>query len=278
MTTYRPQVEHLEARDVPNAQVVTASFSIVGSTLNLVGHSRLSNNLVITDNGTGELGNIALWYNGQNLNGLTAGTAIDTINIVGGRTYDNVIFNLVGGAFTNMTVNAWLGAGNDTFVANLPGGSGAAVLGGGNYAFNVHGGDGNDFLALNAYGGLLNLGFDAALSAHFVGGRGHNLMVLNYDSDGTVNFTADARQGRDMVFANVNFRPDPVGLPGTANIRVWGGDRSYISILARNYDPATANVVNALVEGNHGRGQVVIATHNVNVVGLGKGSQLWRTL
>jgi hypothetical protein len=279
MQKYRPTLESLELRETPSGGSMMAgpSFTVDGSTLNLMGARNASNFLTITDDGSGGPGNIRMIYNGQDFSSLTAGAAINTINIWGGHRNDYVHFTLTGGATGNMTVNANLGNGNDWFVAELPGGSGAAVFGGGNYAFNAWGGHGHDFLALNAFGGLLNLGAGSTLSANFHGGAGNDLMVLNYDgdNDGTLNFTADGRHGRDQIFANVNYREDFVNIPGTSNISIRGGERAYMSVLVRNFDPATANVVNARVDGSNAPHQQVIVTNNVVVRNLGRKFSLW---
>lgn len=279
MRKFRPVLESLEERDTPSggSMMHGPTFTVDGNTLNIWGARHASNFLHIMDDGLGGPGSITLMYNGQNFSGVTASATINTINIWGGHRHDYVQFTLTGGASSSMTVNAWLGLGNDWFVAELPAGSGAAVFGGASYTFNADGGAGHDFLALNAYGGLLNLGFDSTLTANFVGGAGNDLIVLNYDgdSDGTLNFTADGRHGRDQIFANVNFREDFASLPGTANIHVRGGERAYMSVLARNYDPATANVVNALVDGNHAPNQQVVITNNVVVRNLGRRFSMW---
>lgn len=276
---YRPMLESLETRETPSGGSMLAgpSFTIDGATLNLVGARNASNFLAITDDGLGGPGSIRMTYNGQDLSALTANATIDTINIWGGNRNDYVRFTLNGGATGNMTVNASLGNGNDWFVAELPGASGAAVFAGGNYAFNAWGGNGNDFMALNAFGGLLNLGAGSTLTGRFDGGAGNDLMVLNYDgdNDGTLNFTADGRYGRDQIFANVNYRADFANIPGTSNIAIRGGDRAYMSVLARNFDPATANVVNALVDGSNAPNQQVIVTNNVFVRNLGRKFSLW---
>lgn len=279
MKKFRPVLEALEERDTPSggSMMHGPTFTVDGNTLNIWGARHTSNFLHIMDDGLGGPGSITLMYNGQNFSGVTAGATINTINIWGGHRNDFVRFTLNGGASSSMTVNAWLGLGNDTFVAELPAGSGGAVQSGGTYTFNADGGSGHDFLAMNAYGGLLNIGVGSTLTANFVGGSGKDLMVLNYDGDidGTLNFTADGHHGRDMVFANVNFRTDPASLPGTANIHVRGGEHAYMSVLVRNHDPATANVVNALVDGNYESKQQVVVTNNVVVRNLGRRSSLW---
>jgi len=236
------------------------------------GKSNESNAAILYDFGTGiavvtERGFVANYF------GMTSVTA----NLGGGNDYLAYIKLAPGtDALPGLTINADLGKGNDTFVANLLNSS-VGTAGATNYTFNINGGDGNDTLIFNqnatANDGTLNasIGAGSTLSVNLLGGAGNDFInaLVAGDNSGTLNMNIDGGSGNDTIVAFLNAMPDNDFTAGRFNIRITGGagkDRINANAIegggagSGNIDPASSFTI------LRGDNQDLIATNNSGLI------------
>jgi hypothetical protein len=157
---FRPRLEALEDRAL---LAVTASFA--GSVLTFTG-TNAADAVALDDDGAGTIAFTATGAGSSSFRGVKQ----IVLNLKGGN--DTVAYNLSGNLITARTINADLGAGNDSFVANF---AGRDLLGDMN--LSVKGGAGNDHVEMNL------IGFVA--------------------SGTTLNATVNGNDGKDQVLASM---------------------------------------------------------------------------
>ncbi len=186
-----PRLEQLHERALPSVSVVET-----GSTL-VVRGDQFANDIVITDDGTSNAGNVVVQIDGQTY---TSQGAITTIRIAAGSGSDSVEYNLSADLLGSRTVNAYLGNGDDTFLSTVHSNLNdpASLL------IRAWGGNGEDSLSLDGIGA--NVGAGGKLAVVFAGGNGKDSIDEEFSGVlmGDASFKAYGGNGKDVVVGNLN--------------------------------------------------------------------------
>jgi hypothetical protein len=256
-----------------------------GMQLRITGTNR-PDSIVINDNGTATIGNIQVTVNGRTYTSQFADTSIW---VIGNAGNDTVTYNLTGDLIAARTVIAQLGAGNDTFTANLPhniqttklfdleadgnGGDNTlavnqiGTVSGGTFFPYLNGGGKNDTISYNFQG---DIGAGAVVGPVLLGGSGNNTINLTYAGDDLgqlfYNSTINGGAGNNNINAQVHLGPNSTGKVGTSWSQpaiVQGGTGTNNITYAIHVDPlATLAQVYAQAIGGIGN-NTVLRTSNV---------------
>jgi hypothetical protein len=262
-----PRLEPLEDRTVPTTASQAGPLLIINGTNG-------PDVVHLFDRGQGTI-DVQLDQNPT----LSTFTGIHTIDVKTFAGRDTVTYDLAptfGTAFLfglgvdeNLAVNVDLGAGADTFQARFNKGDLGA---GSQLAMNVHGGQGNDTLAVDATGGV-DVGNQARLGISLNGDAGNDLITTNYEGvvTGDLTLAANAGAGRDRVVERYVV-PDnstgqlvarALGGPGSDGLRM---EVDQPLVLVQPVGPLTSPLrLDALIDGGPGRDRGV-ATPNVGII------------
>ncbi|HJZ89785.1 MAG TPA: hypothetical protein VKE40_02860 [Gemmataceae bacterium] len=233
------QLDALNDRIVPSA-----SFVESGTELTVRGdHS--ANVVTITDNGTGDAGNITVQLDDQPL--FTSTGAITSITVITGSGGDVVEYDLTGDLSVNRDVTVRLGNGNDSFVADLTGN----LVAGGNLELHGLGGNGWDTLRLTGTGGDVADG--SKLTVDFLGGNGRDTVNVDYTGVVIGNFDLEVHGGNGKDTVNANVTAD-TGSTGTVTAHVFGGNgKDSLSLFVTKTTDTDTVTVDATIDGGHGK-------------------------
>ena len=283
----QPVFESLEGRSllstiaaIPKVARVREVSTAGGIQLRVIGTNK-PDTIVINDNGTAGTGNITVTVNGQTYTSQYADTSV---YIQGNAGNDQVTYNLTGPLIASRTVVAQLGAGDDTFVANLPNNIETTKL----FDLEADGNGGNDSLTINEMGNVtagtffpyLNGGAGnnkitynflgdveagAVVGPGLVGGSGNNTINLNYTGNvmGQLFYssTISGGSGNNVINAQVNVGPNSTGKIGTSPsvpaIVQGGAGTNTITYAIRVNPLATAFQVFAQAVGGTGNNSVM---------------------
>jgi hypothetical protein len=284
-----PGLELLEGRQLPSAaaaQIGISEGTSSGTPTLLIMGTNNSDVINITDNGTGQPGNVSV-TDGKG-DRYTSKTAIEEIEVVSRAGNDQVSYTLTGPLMAVQSVLVYLGSGTDQFVANVNGAvdntagldiEGYAGSGTDTMTINQSGqimkgtfipflaaGPGRDILTYNGTGPING---NASINPAFSGGGGNATIVSNYsgtiDGNFIYNMTVHGGRGPANITDNIHAGPNSVGTIGTsatapALIKAGTG-RSKIHY-AITLDP-TASSTQVFAEVEAHRGDTVERTANV---------------
>jgi hypothetical protein len=250
-------VSPLEGREVP-ACIVSypnpETMVVTGNAANDV--------VILRDNGFGV---VSGWATGA---GFFGHAGIKNIQVFTGDGADRVYYHLQGHLQPGQqrAVTAWLGNGNDYFLANLhnPAGVASDLRAGSNLSIAAHGGDGSDHLVANALGGV-DVASGAKLAVNLDGGNSNDLIRAYYagENDGTVAFNLDGGFGNDRIHGYVYARLGSTGVISAKEDGGFGNDYMTLAV----YKPATAALALAEIDGGPGT-DIGLGTTNVTKVNL----------
>ena len=234
-----PVIEGLEERRLLSAVPSQARVSEInvngGIELRVTGTNR-ADVVTISDNGTGQPGNIQVTVNGQ---AYISRFADSSIYVMSNGGNDHVTYNLTGNLISARTVIAMLGTGNDQFTANLNydlqtskfldleanGEAGndtlkvnqtGMVTAGSDFIY-LNGGAGDDQISYNFVG---DIAAGAVVGPALLGGAGNDQISLNYSGNvlGQIlyNDTIDGGSGSDKLTANLHLGVYSTGKVGTS--------------------------------------------------------------
>jgi hypothetical protein len=267
----QPRIEALEDRHVP---AILFPINQTGTTLSIVCDNG-PDNLVLGDNGRGA---IDLTVDG---NFFTTFTGVNTLNLNTAGGNDTVVYNLFDNLIIGQTrtVNVALGAGKDSFAANLKGrtlksdlfGSAAASL-----TFNIQGNQGDDHIAMNAQNLAIQL--KATLAENLTGGKGSDRISANYSGrlDGVFNPQIDGNPGTNVIKVLVDVNdPNSLGTLGigpsgstaatTSKIKGTLGNNRFTYIIHSKQPKPSSNL---FAEIDAGTGEFDSATFTTGLVVL----------
>jgi hypothetical protein len=253
-----PRVEALEDRTVP-----ALTFKVVpnggpgGGALLQITSNRVSDDIVINDDGSGKVNNITVGT-------FSPGVAVSKVLFNGRRGGDMVVYNLTGDlqgtsptvppatAGLPREIEVHMAKGVDRFVANF---TGHNLLANSDLFLTAGAGRGPDSLQVNAdQGDGTDIGTGARLRVNLnaFNKRGDDSVGFNYKGvqNGTLNFHLFGGTGRDQVGANVELLQ---GSTGSSPLGLGVGDMG---------DPAT-------VEGGSGRDDLTFLVHSNNNPNVG---------
>jgi hypothetical protein len=241
--------------------VPSASFVESGTVLTVRG-DQFANVVTVTDNGTGDAGNITVQVDDE-LPFVSTG-AITTISVLTGSGADVVEYDLTGDLSVERNVTFRLGNQNDSFVADLTGN----LVAGGNLELHAFGGNGWDDLRVTGTGGDVAEGSRLAIDVR--GGNGMD--TVNVDLSGVVLGELDLKvcggNGKDTVAANVTAE---TGSTGTVKARVYGGNGvDTLSLFVTQTTDTDTVSVDGVIHGGLGK-DVFDNSDNVTVVDAPKG-------
>jgi hypothetical protein len=284
-----PSLEMLEGRQLLSAaaaQVGVSEGTSSGTPTLLIMGTNQSDVIHITDNGSGQPGNITVTL--ANGDSYTTRTAVSEIEVVSRAGNDQISYTLTGDLVAERTVLVYLGSGTDQFVANLNG----AVDNPAGLDIEAYGGSGTDSMTINqsgqikegtfipffaagsgretlTYNGTGSINGNASINPAFAGGGGNDTIVSNYsgtiDGNFIYNMTVHGGRGPANITDNVHVGPNSVGTIGTsatspALIKAGTG-RNKIHY-AITLDP-TASSAQVFAEVMAHRGDTVERTANV---------------
>jgi hypothetical protein len=292
-----PGLELLEGRQLLSAaatQVGVSEGNSSGTPTLLIMGTNNSDVINITDNGSGQPGNITVTLgNGATY---TTRTAVSEVEVLSRAGNDQISYTLASNLVAVRTVLVYLGSGKDQFVANVngavdnPAGLDIEAYGGtgaGTMTINQSGqikqgtfipflaaGSGRDVMTYNGTGPI-NGG--AAINPAFSGGGGNDTIVSNYsgtiDGNFIYNMTVHGGRGPADITDNIHVGPGSVGTIGTSPtapaLIKSGPGRSKIHY-AITLDP-TASGAQVYAEVMGHRGDTV--EHTANVVDGSSGAR-----
>jgi hypothetical protein len=185
-----PRLECFDERALPSV-----SYVLSGATLFVHGDAA-ANTITINDNGSAT----GVSVTSSDGNNWAAGTAISSVFVDSQGGDDTVVYNLnvpdVNGQHAPMTVNRLvdvdLGAGNDSYTANISGQSLGQTV---NLDLSAHGHGGKDSMILNAQN--VSTAQYSVLNVDFSGDAGKDVIQFNYSAgmsaEGMVVFTKDQK-------------------------------------------------------------------------------------
>jgi len=185
------RLERLDDRALPSVTFVEANGTLC------VRGDQQANTIVISDDGSTNAGNIVVQADGQTY---TSQTAITTIRVYGRGGNDSVEYDLNFDLMGTRMVRAYLGNGNDSFLAHVQGNiedPAALTI----CAWGNNGEDQLSFEGVNA-----NVGLGGSLAVHFDGGNGKDDLSVDFSGvvDGDAKFTANGGNGKDAVTGHFN--------------------------------------------------------------------------
>jgi hypothetical protein len=275
----KPCVEALEDRHVP---AILFPINQTGTTLSIVCDNG-PDNIVLGDNGRGS---IDITVDGNFFNTYTG---VNTLNLNSGGGNDRIVYNLFDNLIIGQTrtVNVALGAGNETFIANLNHrtlksdlfGSAAASL-----TFNIHGNHGKSHILFNAQN--MDIQPKATLTENITGGKGNDTIKSTFSGllDGVFNPQIDAGPGHNVVKVVVDVSDaNSMGTLGTSlatsKLKGTGGTNAFTYIV-HSQQPKPNNFIFAEIDANSGNDTALFTSFTptgaktpafVIVKGFGKG-------
>jgi hypothetical protein len=233
------KVERFEDRTVP------ALISVAGGTMTIEGDGR-PDLIIIRDNGDGDLS----IFHGRtdDFLHLELAPAFENVETIAVWTYggrDVVFYEQAGDRTRNMVLGARLGDGVDSFLANIRGDINAGVT----LGIDVNGGDGGDFITVDATADVdietwrsrAGVEFHGFLWARLHGdssafGHGRDTLTMLYEGelDGKLGFEANGGWGDDRLVAEVNLDNGSNGLLGGVLDGGQGGDELVFHITQDN--------------------------------------------
>lgn len=180
---FLPRLEVFDDRCLPSVTVSEGS-----GFLNITSDDQ-ADKIVIKDNGTSAAGAVTVNVNGVDV--WTTAEPIGVIQVIGGGGNDNVEYSLSGDLDVSRTVNAILGAGNDTFTANI---TNLSIASGVKLLINAFGEAGRDTFNLHTQNVTVNTTDPSmALEVFLQGGRGRDTFNVNQDVTGLFLLTTRQR-------------------------------------------------------------------------------------
>jgi hypothetical protein len=243
-----PRLECLDDRALPAATITQG-----GAALFIKGDAQ-ANSIQITDNGTNAAGNVTVVADGQTF---TSTSAVRYIAVYANGGGDTVQYSLSAGLAddANRLVSINLGAGDDSFTANL----GGEVLGTRLY-LSAYGNAGADILDLNAEG--LDVAAGSYVNFNLNGGIGND--TITFDHTGVVNgfltVVALGSDGDDSITGNLTVDEASTGFTSAI---VWGG--AGVDTIGLNIDEPSPNPFRPRGLVISGAGEDVV-THSDNVI------------
>jgi hypothetical protein len=162
-------VPRLLAFDERCLPTVTAAI-VPGTTILQITGDANANTITITDNGTAN--GVTVVGDGQTF---TFTDTIAAITVDAGGGDDVVTYNLTSTLVSSRNIDVHLGAGNDTFTANMSNQGLAPFI---SLDISTYGEGGKDALTLNAQN--FNTDSNSILNIDYVGGPGKNSVNFNY--------------------------------------------------------------------------------------------------
>ncbi|HKB03145.1 MAG TPA: hypothetical protein VKD90_13045 [Gemmataceae bacterium] len=180
-----PRLETFDERVLPS---VTTHYTAADGVLVVKGDAT-ADVIAITDTGKGDAGAVTVFDHGVAV--FTSPGLVTQIMVVTYGGADVLDYRLTGDLTTTRAVTADLGAGNDSFTANLDGQTLAA-----NLRIQALGRAGKDTLTLNANN--VTVGAGTWLTVNLRGGMGSDAVKFNYtpnlvDPTAVVSLTADQK-------------------------------------------------------------------------------------
>jgi len=211
-----------------------------------------ANSITISDDGSTNAGNIVVQADGQSYTATTAITKI-RVNSRGGN--DSVEYDLNFDLMGARTVQAYLGNGDDSFVAHVH----AAVNDPAALTIRAWGENGQDQLNFDGVGA--NVGLGGSLTVNFNGGNGKDNVNVDFAGvmDGNIKLTADGGNGKDVVSGHLNAESseDPethetIGSTGSLTAVFRGGNGvDDMTLQVTGTDSLTSLIARA--NGGHGK-------------------------
>jgi hypothetical protein len=284
-----PGLELLEGRALLSgigSQIgISEGMSSGTPTLLILGTNK-SDVINVTDNGTGQPGNVTV-TDGKG-DRYTSRTGIQEIEVVSRAGNDQISYTLTGPLMAVQSVLVYLGSGTDSFVANVNG----AVDNTAGLDIEGYAGSGTDTMTINQSGQIMEGTFipylaagpgrdtltyngtgpingNASINPAFSGGGGNDTIVSNYsgtiDGNFIYNMTVHGGRGPANITDNIHVGPNSVGRIGTSAtspaLIKTGTGRSKIHY-AITLDP-TASSAQVFAEVMAHRGDTVERTANV---------------
>jgi hypothetical protein len=276
-----PAPEVLEARRLlaANAGMVTISEgqSQGTPTLLILGTNK-SDVIHITDNGSGQAGNVTVTLGNGGV--YTSKSGIQEIEVMGLAGNDQITYTLTGTLVAAQTVLVDLGSGTDTYTANVNG----AVDNLAGLDLETYGGSGTDTMTINqtgeimegtfipfmqggrgkaiiTYNGTGSIDANAVINPAIAAGSGDNTIVSNYSGtiDGIYAYNMSIKGGRGKadITDNINVGPYSMGAVGTSTsapaLIKLGSGKSHVKY-AVNVDPTASQAqIYAAVTGGTNR-------------------------
>jgi hypothetical protein len=240
------RLERLDDRALPSV-----TFVETNGTLYVRGDQQ-ANTIVIADDGSTNAGNIVVQADGQTY---TSQTAITKIQVNARNGDDSVEYDLNFELMGERTVKAYLGNGDDSFVAKVH----ANINDPAALTIRAWGNNGEDQLSFDGIGA--NVGLGSSLKVCFDGGNGKD--NLNFDYSGALNgiatFNAQGGNGKDVVAGHLNVEPsenpethEDVPSTGSLTAHFHGGNGvDDMTLQVTGTDSLTS--LDATLRGGHGK-------------------------
>lgn len=247
------RLEPLDDRALPSVTFVEANGTLC------IRGDQWANTVVVTDDGSTNAGNIVVQADGQTY---TSQTAITTIRFYGRNGNDSFTYNLNFDLLGERNVRAFLGNGNDSFLAHVQSNiNDPAAL-----KIWAWGNNGEDQLSFEGVGA--NVGLGGSLAVHLWGGNGKDTLNVGYSGalNGDVKFVANGGNGKDVITANLVVESsenpethEPVPSTGTLTLKLLGSngvDDITASLSGESDLSADSKFV---IHGGHGKDNFVLS-------------------
>ena len=280
-----PSLESLEGRRLMAARV-GASVAIKevagdGFTSLVITGTNKADTIAITDNGTGQAGNLSVKLGDGST--YTSKAGIQVIQVLGKGGNDKIRYDLTGDLIVSQILLVDGSAGNDKFTANLD----ANINNPHGLDIESYGGAGNDTMVINQRGAILQgslisylegasgndkldfkgtgpVATGASIVPEFSGGAGNDRITSQYagmiQGNFIYNLSIDGGAGNDNIVSNIDIAAGSTGTVGSTSATpaaVQGGAGNDKIRFAVNLAPTVSNVaVNAVALGGPGKDQI----------------------